>query len=110
MKDWILALAAIVAAAGLFLIAASFREYRRSLAPVQSIADDTADARRRSHKRRSLNLAMLGLQVLFALLLGVILLAGLPKAGALAVLVLCVVVQVAVYRLSVVRDRLSRGG
>ncbi len=110
MNDWMLALFAIVVAADLFLFTAAFREYRKSLAPTPSVAPDTADAQRRSHRKRSLNLAMLGLQVLFALLLGVILLAGLPKAGALAALLLCIVVQVAVYRLSVVRDRLSRGG
>ncbi len=103
MDGWIVVLVFVVAAADLFLIPASFREYGKSRA-------DGAEEQRRAHRERAINLAMIGLQALFVLLLGVILLAGLPSTGAVAVLVLCVAVLVAEYRLSVMRDRAGRQG
>ncbi len=101
MSDWTYILFGILAAADLFLIPAALREYGRS----KGAALDGADAERRAHRRRSINMAMWALQVLFVLLLGVILLAGLPRAWGLAVFALCVVVLAAQYRLSVLRDR-----
>ncbi len=106
MNDWALLLFAILAAANLFLIPAAFREYRRSLAPVQDAQPDAAEAHRRIHRKRSLNLALVVLQVLFVLLMGLLLLGRLPLLGAWAVFALCAVVLVVEYRLSVLRDRL----